>query len=188
MIVIGITGTLGAGKGTIVDFLLRSEGFAHYSVRGYLVEEIIRRGMEPDRDKMVMVANELRAAHGSGYIIEQLYEQAKKTGTDCIIESIRAVGEIVSLQNRGDFFLLAVDADQRIRYDRIFARGSETDHIDFQTFVANEQREMTSTDPNKQNLSACMKLANFTLQNNGSVEELEQNVKNIIDGIRRKQH
>lgn len=43
MLVIGITGTLGAGKGTIVDYLVDSKGFAHYSVRAYLIEEIKKR-------------------------------------------------------------------------------------------------------------------------------------------------
>ena len=33
MIIIGITGTLGAGKGTIVDYLVKQKGFVHYSVR-----------------------------------------------------------------------------------------------------------------------------------------------------------
>ena len=40
MILIGITGTLGAGKGTVVDFLIENYGFKHYSVRGFLTEEI----------------------------------------------------------------------------------------------------------------------------------------------------
>ena len=38
MIIIGITGTLGAGKGTIVDYLCKKRGFLHYSVREFLEE------------------------------------------------------------------------------------------------------------------------------------------------------
>jgi len=44
--IIGITGTLGAGKGTIVGFLSTKKGYVHYSVRAYLIEEIEKRGMK----------------------------------------------------------------------------------------------------------------------------------------------
>ena len=63
MKIIGITGTLGAGKGTIVDYLKEHYGYRHYSVRGYLIEEAQRRGMELNRDTFVVVANDLRATH-----------------------------------------------------------------------------------------------------------------------------
>jgi len=60
MIIIGITGTLGAGKGTIVDYLINKKDFKHFSARAFLVEEIEKRGLENNRDSMVLVANELR--------------------------------------------------------------------------------------------------------------------------------
>jgi len=37
MLIIGITGTLGAGKGTIVEYLVKNKNFKHYSVSGYLI-------------------------------------------------------------------------------------------------------------------------------------------------------
>jgi len=55
MNVIGITGTLGAGKGTIVEFLKAEYGFDHYSVRGYLIEEINKRSLEVNRDSMTIM-------------------------------------------------------------------------------------------------------------------------------------
>lgn len=47
----------------------------------------------------------------------------------------------------------------------------------------NEEREMSSTDPNKQNLGACIKAADFVFQNNGTVEELYQQVENTLRRI-----
>ena len=46
MNIIGITGTIGAGKGTIVDYLVKEKGYVHYSVRAFIAEEIQRRGLE----------------------------------------------------------------------------------------------------------------------------------------------
>ncbi len=177
MIIVGITGTLGAGKGTIVEYLIREKGFRHYSVRQFLIEKIKEKGLIVNRDSMTEVANNLRAKHSPSYIIEQLYKEAEASGTNAIIESIRTPGEIEFLKKQGKFFLIAVDADPRIRYDRITLRASETDNITFDTFLANEKREYITSDPNKQNLSKCIQLADIVLHNNGSLKELNSQLE-----------
>ena len=180
MIIIGITGTLGAGKGTIVDYLVKEKGFKHYSVRAYIAEEIQRRGMEVNRDTLTAVGNDLRARHTPSYITDQLFERANADGSNAVIESIRTPGEIYSLREKGKFFLFAVDADQKTRYERITLRKSETDAVSFETFKMNEAREMNATDPNKQNLAACIKEADFLFRNDGSIPELQQQVENAL--------
>ncbi len=183
MIIIGITGTLGAGKGTVVEYLVKEKGFAHFSVRGYLSDVIRNQGMEVNRDNMVITANELRSKNGPGFIIEELYHKAAATRQNCIIESIRTPGEIEKLRKKKNFFLLAVDADIKIRYDRIILRGSETDNVSFETFCQNEAREMHSDDPNKQNLSECILQADFIIRNDGSLEQLQQKTEEILKKI-----
>ncbi len=183
MITIGITGTLGAGKGTIVDYLVQQRGFVHHSVRQFITEEIVRRGLPVNRDSMTLVGNDLRAKHTPSWIVEQLYQQAQSSGCNCIIESIRTPGEVAALKQKANFYLFAVDADLRTRYERAVLRGSETDHIDFDTFAANEQREMSNTDPNKQNLGVCIKAADYTFNNDGTVEQLHQQVEQVLEKI-----
>jgi dephospho-CoA kinase len=184
MIIIGITGTLGAGKGTIVDYLQDRYHFEHFSVRQYLTDILISQGIEPNRDNFTILANRLRSENNSpSFLIEKLYEEAEKSNKNCIIESIRTVGEIKVLREKGDFYLLAVDAEPKLRYDRIVLRKSETDRIDFETFIANEQREFKSEDPNKQNLSACIKEADFILENNTDLQNLQNQVDQIIAKI-----
>ena len=173
MIIIGITGTNGSGKGTVVDFLVQEKGFVHYSVRGYLLEIIRQKGLPENRDSMISVANTLREENDSpSYIIDQLFERAEQSGRNCIIESIRTIGEIKSLKAKGKFYLIAVEADPEIRYQRILLRKSETDQISYETFLENEKREMGSDDPNKQNLLACIDMADFVLINDGNIDEL----------------
>ena len=183
MITIGITGTLGAGKGTIVDYLIKNRGFVHYSVRSFITEEINRRGLPVNRDSMTMVGNDLRAQHSPSWIVEQLYEQAQASGKNCIIESVRTVGEVEALRGKPNFYLFAVDADTKVRYERAVLRGSETDHVSFETFVANEAREMDNNDPNKQNLRYCIEQADYCFQNDGTIEELNQQVEKVLSEI-----
>jgi dephospho-CoA kinase len=182
MIIIGITGTLGAGKGTIVEYLVREKGFIHFSVRSFITEEILRQGLPVNRDSMVVVANKLRADHSPSYIIDQLYQQALLTGNNCIIESIRTPGEVQSLREKGNFLLFAVDADPQLRYERIVMRNSETDRISYETFVENEKREMQSNDPNKQNIGKCIEQADQIFMNNSSVEMLFGQVEESLKG------
>ena len=183
MIIIGITGTLGAGKGTIVDYIIKTKDFAYYSVRSYLIEQLKIRGIEVNRDTMTMLANELRANHHPAYVVEQLYNIAKQNKCNCIIESIRTPGEIEMLKRNSDFYLFAVDANPEIRYERIVIRNSETDKIDYQTFLNNEQREMTTNDPNKQNLSKCIELADFVFTNDNEIDSLYSQIDTILQQI-----
>jgi len=61
--IIGITGTDGGGKGTVVEYLVEKKGFVHCSARALWVDEIKKRGLEVNRANMRIVANDLRAKH-----------------------------------------------------------------------------------------------------------------------------
>ncbi|MBU2103656.1 AAA family ATPase [Patescibacteria group bacterium] len=176
--IIGVTGTIGAGKGTLVEYLVEKRGFTHYSVREFLIEEIEKRGIVPaDRSAMRQVANELRAEYGPAYIIESLYARAVETGGDALIESIRAIGEAEFLKEKGAK-ILAVDADRKIRYERICERGASTDQVDFDTWIMQEERELASVEPWDMNVLGVMAMADVRIENDGPIEIFEE----LIDG------
>lgn len=183
MVIIGITGTIGAGKGTVVEYLVDKKNFNHFSARAFLLEEIERRGLENNRDNMVAVANELREKNSPSFVADELFKRALESGENCVLESLRTVGEIESLRKKGNFSLLAIDADPKVRYQRILGRSSVTDNIGFEKFLADEEREMDSDDPNKQNLSKCIKMADFKIENVGTVEELNSKLEEILEII-----
>jgi dephospho-CoA kinase len=179
--IIGITGTLGAGKGTIGEYLTTKHGFHYFSARDVWNEEIARRGLVSNRDTMTEVANDLRATYGSHYFAQGALERAQALGGNAVFESIRTIGEAEYLQSHGAL-LWAVDADIEKRYERIVARASETDKVTFEKFKADEEREMTSTDINKQNLLAVRNMADRVFQNNGTQEELFLEVEKALAG------
>jgi dephospho-CoA kinase len=178
--IIGITGTNGAGKGTTVEYLLSRHNFRHYSVRGYLNQRLREAGLPLDRDHLVQLANSIRAERGPAAMAELLFEEAERQGGDCVLESIRTMGEIEALRAKGAFLLLAVDAPAALRYARIRLRDSETDRISEEQFAAEEQREMSSTDPNRQNIASCMERADYRLWNGGSFEALYAQIEQAL--------
>lgn len=172
--ILGITGTNGSGKGVVVDYLVKEKGFAHYSVRDFITKELVRRNLPVDRTHMRLIGNEMRASGES--IIPKLYEQALTDSTEnTVIESVRNVKEAEFLKSKGAK-LLAVDADQKMRFERVQKRRSATDKVDFLTFVEHEEREMHPVGPHDMNVRGVMALADATLLNEGTLLELHKKV------------
>lgn len=179
--IIGLTGTNGAGKGTVAEYLVREKGFAHYSARDFIVEEIKKRNMPIDRNSMIIIGNELREAHGPAYILEQLYMRAVSMGGDAVLESVRTTGEVESLRQHDDFVFIGIDAPQPMRYERVITRKSSTDMITFAEFQETENREMQSENPGVQNIAAVLKMTDYVLINNGSPEELFEKIEEVLN-------
>lgn len=174
--IIGITGTNGAGKGTVVDYLVKNKGFKHYSVRNFINQEIERRGLVKNRGTMLVVANDLRTQHGPGYIAQQLLAEAKLDGGNAVIESVRSLGEADHLK-KNSALLWAVDASMPVRYERVLGRMSETDRISFERFVADEAAEIDNAEATKPNLRGVIAVSDAVLTNNGTPEDLYQQVE-----------
>ncbi|MEK7500490.1 MAG: hypothetical protein AAB649_07895, partial [Patescibacteria group bacterium] len=96
--IIGITGTLGAGKGTVVEYLVREKGFYHSSARGLFAEGMEKEGTPINRDNMIVFANNLRKTHGPDYVFEELFRRASTHGESAVIESLRTIGEAEALK------------------------------------------------------------------------------------------
>ncbi|MAZ30243.1 hypothetical protein CL655_03080 [bacterium] len=177
--IIGITGTDGAGKGTVVDYL-KTKGFVHYSARSLIVAEIERQGLSVDRNQMRLTANELRTRNGNEFIVKQAYERIEIDGvTNAIIESLRALAEAEYLKQQGGI-LLAVDADPEIRYQRVQARRSASDQVSYEQFLAHEELEKNDPDPHGMQKAKVMEMADYTIMNDGTVEELEAEVEKFL--------
>lgn len=177
--ILGLTGSFGAGKGTVVEYL-KEQGFSHYSASGFITEEIVRRGLPVNRDSMIEVANDLRRTHGPSYVIDSLYERADQEGGDVIIESLRAIAEVQRIKELGGV-VVGIDADPRLRYERAFARASEKDNVPYETWLAQEQKETNLDDPTKQNIFGALKESDFILTNNGTLEELHQQIDAVLE-------
>ena len=179
MIILGLTGSFAAGKGAVVEYLVKERAFQHFSASGFITEEIVRRGMDVNRDSMTIVGNEMRQMNGPAYIINTLYARAQETGKDSIIESLRAVAEVRRIKELGGY-VLGIDADPKLRYERALARKSEKDSVTYEEWRKQEETESNAKDPTKQNIFGALSESDFVIQNNGTLEELHRQLSELL--------
>ena len=177
--IIGLTGSFGAGKGSVANYLVNKKGFSHFSARALITEEIKKRGLPLDRDTMTIVANDLRKVGGPTYIFELLVDKAKEHGGDAVVESVRAVAEAKYVKEQGGV-VLGIDADPKERYKRTIKRGSETDHVSFDEWHAQELKESNPDDPTKQDIFGALKESDVIIMNSHSIKELEDSVDEFL--------
>jgi dCMP deaminase len=184
MLIIGITGTTGAGKGTTAEYLVKNKNFKHYSVLGFLEKELSKRKLKLDRDNLRKVANELREKYGPDYITQKLFEAAQIEKSDVVIESIRNPKEAKFIKSHGGY-LIAITAQQKLRYERIKLRGSEKDKVSFKEFRSQEKSEFQSKNANAQNLPRCIKMADYKIANNSTIDNLNKKIEEVINRMKK---
>ena len=184
--IIGVTGTLGAGKRKITDYFVIKLGFEHVAVSDtFLQREALRRRLIPNREARTNIANEFRA-QGPTKLMEAVYALARpliEAGDNVVIEPQHTVAEVEFIKSLGGV-VLGVDADLRIRYARIKERGGPKDHVSFEEFERVQAIQMASSDPNKNNLAAALAAADYHLTNNGTLAELYAQIEQALASIR----
>lgn len=177
--IVGLAGSFAAGKGTVVEYLIK-KGFTHFSASGFITEEIVRRGLPINRNSMILVANDMRQHFGPSYIVDSLYERAKTNGGDVVIESLRAVAEVRRIKELGGV-VIGVDADPTIRYERALARNSLKDNVTFDEWLAQEKAETNPDDDTKQNIFGALALADVIFSNNNTLSELHAHIDEFLE-------
>jgi len=183
-IVIGLTGKNAAGKGTVAE-ILSQNNFVYHSLSDSLRDELKILGKEETRENLIETGNKLRMEGGPGVLADKMVPKLS-LDTNHIIDSIRNPFEVNSLRENfssNSFFLISVDADARLRYDRLRSRGRIGDSDSWESFVNQEKQEENNDDPNKQQLSKTMDMADYSIDNSGTLEDLEKQVEKLLSKL-----
>lgn len=192
--IIGLAGTLAAGKDTVGHILEKKYGFFHASTSDML--RAAKRKAFGDSPEALLLrndpfANELRVTRGPGILtelaIEDYASHKKEYPGGLVISGIRSIGEVESLHKAGGV-LIFVDADPRVRYARVAGRGRDKNdtNTSFEEFIASENSERSDSREDKtiQNLTAVKEMADIQFENDGNnLDSFEEEVTKKLEEI-----
>jgi len=172
---IGLTGTNGAGKGMVAAYLVK-KGYSYFSLSDLIRDELRKKGEEINRNNLIKMGNKLREKLGVDILARLVMENIKRKA---VIDSIRNPKEVEYFRKQKNFLLLAIDAPVKIRYKRAKKRGREESASNLQEFIKKESEEMTNQEKGQQ-LHSCMNMADITIINDGTLEDLYQKLEALI--------
>ena len=175
--IVGIAGTLGAGKGTVVDYL-KSKGYRHYSSSGTLKRILTERGLPHDREHMSQLAEELVRMHEGGVLGMNMAQAEMDGAENVVLEAIHRMSEADFIRSRGGK-IWGIDADPKVRFERtVLARGDgEKDSVTFERFQESIAREEEGKRDVSSNIREVLKTAEVIILNNGTKQELDKEIE-----------
>ncbi len=179
-IILGFVGPLAAGKGTTCQYLKEKYNANAYRFSTVLRDVLDRLYLEQNRKNLQYISLILRKAFGDDLLALAIAKDVENDNSSFIsIDGIRREPDIKYLKELPKFHLIYITADQKIRYERIIKRVENTDDSKktFEQFKKDEKRET------ERQIKQVAKLAKFTINNNGTFEQLYQQIEDILKKI-----
>lgn len=187
MKVIGLTGTIGSGKDVAREILEKK-----FNARAIKLSDLLdysalkKQGIKITRKIQQDLGDELRKQYGAHILAKIALDFMKKSDNVKIIDGIRNPGEVGYLREQfGDnFILIAIDAPQQVRFERLFKRNRVADPKTWEEFTVADERDQGKDQPNYgQQVSKCIEMADIVLQNDSTLEEFKGKVEDLVKDI-----
>ena len=176
--IIGVTSLIGGGKDSVGDYL-KNKDFTKLSLSDEIREEARKRSIELTRENLIALANEMRATEGLGVLAKRVVKKIEQ-GKNYVVESIRNPEEVNELRKNKDFTMLSIWASQKIRFERVSKRMREKDPQTFEEFLRIDHIEAYNPLPHAQKILLCMQMSDHIIVNEGSLEELNNNIDKLL--------
>jgi dephospho-CoA kinase len=180
MKVVSVVGMAGAGKSEVAR-IFAENGFARIRFGDITDQEVKRRGMALNEENERLVRELLRREHGmSAYARLNLsrIDSTRKT-SDVVIDGLYSWEEYIFLKEHygESLYVIAVWSSPKTRHERLMNRVER--QLTIEEAVSRDREEIEVI-----NKGGPIAMAEFTIINESSVEELRKEVERIISRLR----
>lgn len=176
-IIIGLVGEKGCGKGTFKDLLseiMPDKKIVHVRFSDVLVETLKLWGIPTSRENLQKLSPAMVRAYGEGTLTRAVKKRVEDLEADIVIlDGVRWLSDAEMLRQFTRNLLVYVIADAELRFERTKNRKEKAgeENTNWEKFLQEEQAETEKYIP------IIGALADYKILNNGSLEELREEVK-----------
>lgn len=175
--IIGLVGLIACGKGTVAKYIAEKYQAGTYRFSTILRDVLKRIYLPESRDNMINLSETLRQTFGQNILAKVITDDVVNDPKEVIVvEGIRRLEDIEYLKQLPNFTLVEISADPKIRYQRLTARGENSDDETktYEQFLEDHQKSTEITIP------TVIELATEHIFNNGSRDELAQQIDQLL--------
>ena len=188
--ILGLTGTMGSGKGTFSKYL-KQKGFNYISISDQVRKEAEKKGFEIKREALQNIGNLMRKKYGNSYWAKLALRKINEN-QNWIIDGIRNTGEIKKIKKFPNSFIIAIDSIESIRLRRIEKRNKLTEEGRKNSDLKNkdglkkaELRDRGFKEPSYgQQVIKCIKMADYKITNNSSLQDFYSKIDEVLRKIK----
>ncbi len=177
-IIIGLLGTIGSGKTTVSDYLVKN-GFCRVVMGDLVRAKVSEEGFEITRENLQKTQEEYRSKYGADYFIKETVKLLRGSGKNkLLIDGIRTPVDALVAKREGAILIL-IDAKKKVRFERLKARAREGEGKKaFKDFERDELREWDLF-----KFQETLTYVDYTLDNSGGVEEVYKQMDKLLERI-----
>ena len=181
--ILAVVGMSGSGKSVVVDYLT-SKGYPKVYFGGMIYKEMEKRGIArtEDGESEKKFREEIREEEGKDWVVKQVIAETRDLiaagQKRIVLDGVYSWTEYRALKHEFPKCLtfIAVVVDKKLRYERVARRPGRS-------FDAQAIRERDRSEIENLEKGGPIAAADYYILNNGSVEEAEKRVDEILKEI-----
>jgi len=177
--VIGAIGQNGSGKDEVLKYLSARHDVPFLSTGDAVREIASKEGVEPTRENLGKISDRYFREFGKGCFVKLLADKIQNSGWKIAgISGIRSLNDVSILKDifGEDFILIRVYiTDPHVRYSRMTRRGEGRDPHSYEELLHQDEAEEELF-----SLKEAEKRADYSMSNDGTLEDLHQEIDRLI--------
>ncbi|MDP2838079.1 MAG: AAA family ATPase [Candidatus Moranbacteria bacterium] len=183
-IIIGVAGEIACGKDTVGKYLAEKYRALPLRFSQPLRDVLDRLKLDQNRENMAKLSLYLRKAFGEDILSRVLMAESEKSDNELVIvDGVRRLPDIIHMETNEHFYFIYVDATPETRYARLIERRQNVDD-EGKTPAQFAKDALLETESQILDLK---NRADFIINNDGTLEELQKQIDDMLAQVRSKQ-